>query len=279
MTRLAINAHVVLGRGARMTAFNWDCPHCNSAQTVQGPQLDRQLSRIFVEGHVGGEVAYDTEAIVCANRDCRKLSVWVGVVPITRSAANTSWRQKAGVEPLFAERVVPRAEGKPQPASVPSVLVDDYREACLIADLSPKASATLARRCLQGMIRDFCDIRKPTLAQEIAELRRQTDAAQAPPGVTIETVNAMDHVRHIGNVGAHMEKDINLIVPVEAGEAKALIRLIEMLFVEWYVARDTRQRRLAEIEAIGSEKKAVKLAASVALPASAAEMPSDRKSE
>ena len=31
-------------------------------------------------------------------------------------------------------------------------LMDDYEEACAIVNLSPKASATLSRRCLQGMI-------------------------------------------------------------------------------------------------------------------------------
>ena len=51
----------------------------------------------------------------------------------------------------------------PEPTGKPSLLKDyileaileDYKEACLIKDKSPKAAATLARRCLQGMIRIF----------------------------------------------------------------------------------------------------------------------------
>jgi hypothetical protein len=123
-----------------------------------------------------------------------------------------------------------------------------------IRDLSPKASATLARRCLQGMIRDFCGISKSRLIDEIKELRDQLDASAAPKGVTHETVDAIDAVRSVGNVGAHMEKDVDLIVEIEPGEAQMLIELIEMLFDEWYVERDKRTKRLAEITALSGQK-------------------------
>ena len=60
---------------------------------------------------------------------------------------------------------MPESDAKPQPEFIPEAIRQDYREACRIRDLSPKASATLARRCLQGMIRDFCAItrgKRPT---------------------------------------------------------------------------------------------------------------------
>ena len=74
--------------------------------------------------------------------------------------------------------------------------------------------------------------------------------------MTHETVEGIDHVRSVGNIGAHMEQDINLIIEVDPGEAQALIGLIEMLFSEWYVARHQRQQKLAHIAAIAAEKKA-----------------------
>ncbi len=135
-------------------------------------------------------------------------------------------------------------------------MTTDYYEACAIRDRSPKASATLARRCLQGMIRDFCNIRGGTLDWEIRELRRQVDAHEAPRSVTLESVEAIDHVRKVGNIGAHMEKDINLIVDVDPGEAQALIELIELLFEEWYVERHERQKRLARVKEIREDKDA-----------------------
>ena len=106
------------------------------------------------------------------------------------------------------------------------------------------------------MIRDFCKIAKGTLDAEIKALKAVVDEGKAPAGVTIETVDAIDHVRSVGNIGAHMEKDINLIVEVDPGEAQALIGLIEMLFSEWYVAKHERQQKLARIAAIAAEKKA-----------------------
>ena len=106
------------------------------------------------------------------------------------------------------------------------------------------------------MIRDFCGIAKSRLIDEIKELNKRLDDGSAPRGVEPETVEAIDAVRDIGNIGAHMEKDINLIVDVDPGEAQALIELIEMLFDEWYVARHKREQRLAAVKKIAAEKKA-----------------------
>jgi hypothetical protein len=51
-----------------------------------------------------------------------------------------------------------------------------------------------------------------------------------------------------------MEKDINVIIEIDPGEAQALIDLIELLFQEWYVAREERQLRLSRLKAIRDEK-------------------------
>jgi hypothetical protein len=145
--------------------------------------------------------------------------------------------------------------GKAQPEYIPTALRGDYAEACSIKDLSPKASATLVRRCLQGMIRDFCGVSKGTLGGEIDALRRKLDDGKAPEGVTHASIDAIDAVRSIGAIGAHMEKDIDLIVDVEPGEAQLLIELVETLFAEWYVARHQRNKRFAAIQAVAAAKK------------------------
>lgn len=49
----------------------------------------------------------------------------------------------------------PVSSAKQFPDYIPQAIKQDYEEACAIVYLSPKASATLSRRCLQGMIRDF----------------------------------------------------------------------------------------------------------------------------
>ena len=105
-------------------------------------------------------------------------------------------------------------------------------------------------------MRDFCGISKPRLIDEINELRRQVDSGRAPRGVEAEAIEAIDAVRTVGNIGAHMERDIDVIVDVDEGEAQALIELIEMLFDEWYVARHQRQEKLARVQKIAAEKSA-----------------------
>src|SRR5262249_23110992 len=122
----------------------------------------------------------------------------------------------------------PKSNARPFPAYIPTPILDDYNEACLIVIDSPKASATLSRRCLQGMIRDFWGIKDKTLLVEINALQGKIDPT---------TWAAVDAVRSVGNIGAHMEKDINLIVDVEPEEAQLLIGLIEFLLKDWYVGR------------------------------------------
>ncbi|MDQ5957996.1 MAG: hypothetical protein QG665_337, partial [Patescibacteria group bacterium] len=66
---------------------------------------------------------------------------------------------------------------------------------------------------------------------------------------------AIDAVRSVGNIGAHMEKDINLIVDVEPGEAQLLIELIEQLVEDWYTTRKDKQDRLSKITGLARLKK------------------------
>jgi hypothetical protein len=65
----------------------------------------------------------------------------------------------------------------------------------------------------------------------------------------------IDAVRNVGNIGAHMEKDIDLIVGVEPDEAKLLIGLIETLIDDWYVARKKKKDQLEKIKLMATEKK------------------------
>lgn len=141
------------------------------------------------------------------------------------------------------------------PAYIPAQLREDYAEACLILDLSPKAAATLARRCLQGMIRDFGHVKPSTLYKEIDALERAVEAGTAPRDVSIDSIAALTALRKVGNIGAHMEGDVDLIVPIEPQEARQLLDLLEALFDEWYVERHKRTERFAAVADIQAEKE------------------------
>lgn len=126
----------------------------------------------------------------------------------------------------------------------------------MIRDLSPKASATLSRRCLQGMIRDFCGIARKRLIDELRELESQVKNGTADRNVSAESVAAIDAVRSVGNIGAHMEADVDHIIPVDPNEAQILIDLIESLLDEWYVERHKRQQRFEAVKSLAAAKNA-----------------------
>ena len=141
----------------------------------------------------------------------------------------------------------PTSLAKQYPEYVPKAIREDYEEAYSILSLSPKASATLSRRCLQGMIRDFwkVNIKSGKLYDEINEIKDKIPPAQW---------KAIDSLRSLGNIGAHMEKDVNEIIEIDDGEAEKLIKLIELLMEKWYVARHDEEELLNEIIEIKNEK-------------------------
>jgi hypothetical protein len=64
------------------------------------------------------------------------------------------------------------------------------------------------------MIRDFWGVSKNRLVDEVEAIEEKMDPL---------TWQAIDAVRKIGNIGAHMEADINVIIEVEPREASLLI--------------------------------------------------------
>lgn len=143
----------------------------------------------------------------------------------------------------------PQAIYKHFPSYVPEPIRKDYEEACAILKLSPKASATLSRRCLQGMIRDFWSIKESNLSKAINQLEGKVPAQQW---------RVIDSLRRLGNIGAHMEKDINLIVEIDPNEAQKLVKLIELLIEQWYINRWEQEKLYSEIIEIDNAKQEIR---------------------
>lgn len=142
-------------------------------------------------------------------------------------------------------KIYPESSAIKFPDYIPAAIREDYEEACSICDKSPKAAAALARRCLQGMIHDFWDIHEKNLNAEITKLKDFVPAAQW---------KAIDAIRSIGNIGAHMEQDVNLIIDVSPEEAETLLTLIELLISKWYVNRHDEEELYNQVSAISAEK-------------------------
>jgi len=217
-----------------MANFNWTCPYCNRDTTIVDSNQRSSSTDLHID-NVLGKIRLTNHFIVCPNEECKKVTLFADLCTIEYRTSHDRYIRK---EDIKSWNLLPDSFAKQFPDYVPQVIIIDYEEACKIRDLSPKASATLARRCLQGMIRDFWGIKKGRLVDEINAIEDKVDPI---------VWKSIDSVRKIGNIGAHMEKDINLIIDVEPNESQILIELIEMLIEEWYIHRYERELKMENL--------------------------------
>lgn len=206
------------------------CPVPNHQNTFMEHEI--QFSRIIRGNHE----EFDTrdklvvQELNCPN--CKNISIDI-----------------VGIGSQYRDRVIhfnPISLAKIYPDYIPKAIREDYEEAHAILNLSPKASATLSRRCLQGMIRDFWKISKGRLVDEIEALKELVDPS---------TKSVLDALRKLGNIGAHPEKDVNLIVDIEPNEALKLLKFIELLMQKWYIERHENELLLQDILELDEEKQ------------------------
>ena len=236
-----------------MSSINWTCPYCNRDQAATHNQIDQKRVHIENSQSIHGPIGFEITTVRCANAECSQLELSCSLQRVSIGPLNNIHFTNGIIKHW---QLLPESLAKPQPEYIPQQIVEDYTEACRIRDLSPKASATLSRRCIQGMIRDFCSINKPTLFKEINALREAVNEGDdGVKHVHVEEIEAIDHVRKIGNIGAHMENDVNLIIDVDPSEAQILIDLIELLFKAWYVQRETRQQMFNDLKDVAQEKE------------------------
>lgn len=229
-----------------MTTFSWICPFCNQPVTIRNHDICEGTTRLDIENTEGFRVVV-SRFIVCPNPECKKFALEVKLHDAYMSGAGRVFP----VSELKKWQLVPQSKAQSFPDYIPKPILDDYNEACLILELSPKAAATLARRCLQGIIRDFWKVKVKSgkLFDEIEEIKGKVDST---------TWEAIDSVRSVGNIGAHMEQDINLIIDVEPREAQLLVGLIEILLKDWYITRHQREMHLKAVKQVAENKKVIK---------------------
>ena len=230
-----------------MEPFNWTCPHCNQLQTATDQNYNETKVHIPSTKSRHGRLRVDICNSVCLNPDCQELTLVFRIRPVKLITTPNGQIPGSVGDPINSWQVIPENTAKAQPEYIPRSIVDNYRQACRIRKLSPNASATMSRRCLQGIIRNFWNIKgKRSLWNEIQTIEDKVDAT---------TWRAIDAVREVGNIGAHLQQDVNLILDVTPDEAQTLIDLIELLFKVWYVDRHERENRSAAVVAVSQAKK------------------------
>ena len=201
---------------------NWTCPACRIEILLD--QSDQQISDKAAS--LNGEWRFvRTQFVRC--RRCGEIAVTVGVyVPhsdATQAIPIPADRNYfAAKQTLFEQRILPWGTGKKynDDDGVPAPIRADFEEAHAIRTLSPRASATLARRCMQAVIRDVYELpHARTLADELKAAKEKMEP---------DLWRAMDALRTVGNIGAHMERDMDTIVDVDPEEASKLLRGLEL---------------------------------------------------
>lgn len=217
----------------------FQCPYCSMVMPINSQTRVRRYisfteSTYYIDGygkHFPVESCVYVDFYKCAN--CGEYTI---------SATGTGEKVSG-----LSSQLRPLSLAKQFPEYIPEAIRHDYEEACSILNLSPKASATLSRRCLQGMIHDFWDIKLKNLNQEISALKDKIPA---------DLWSSIDALRQLGNIGAHMEKDTNVIVDIDPNEAESLIKLIELLMREWYINREERKKLFSDIISTNESKQA-----------------------
>ena len=229
--------------------FSWKCPYCKTQTTIVKSSNTSARTHFYSSSSILGTIGLESDFIVCPNPKCKELIIEAYLFKAEK--LSTEYYINPEEKPTLTWKLKPQSSAIPQPDYIPDQIKDDYYEACSILSLSPKASATLSRRCLQGMIRDFWGITKNRLIDEINELKNQSK-------INASTLDSIDAIRQIGNIGAHMEKDVNLIVDIDENEAELLIRLLEDLFEDWYVNKHEQEKRSIKLRQIVDTKLAAK---------------------
>lgn len=193
------------------------CPHCNISNRfeIAKDNYNRNVSTQYIR-HENNELA---TMDMCRCTNCGKIII------------------------IFEERMIyPFGTTRSSaPKEVPIDICKDFNEACLVESLSKKASAALARRCLQNMLHQQA-IKKGNLSQEIDEAMKTLPSHLG---------GAIDAIRNIGNFAAHPIKSTQTgdIVDVEEGETEWILDVLEQLFDFYYVQPEITRVKKAALDA------------------------------
>ena len=117
-----------------MSNESWTCPFCNHVAVVrQGDKWN--ITRDFHHSLTPDTgYAYYLYAIFCPNKSCKKTAIKLQLF--------TTFKQSDGnyaAHDFVREwSLLPESGAKPFPDYIPTPIISDYQEACLIASLSPK---------------------------------------------------------------------------------------------------------------------------------------------
>ena len=121
-----------------MSSYNYTCPFCDRDTTINSDMVQEHSEPFWIDNH-GGPKRFTYYFVVCPNKECRKFTLTALLDTIKQAAVPGGFRV---VDTDQVWNLIPPSKARPFPDYVPRPILDDYNEACLIANLSPKASVT-----------------------------------------------------------------------------------------------------------------------------------------
>ena len=211
------------------------CPHCRVAVRLESPAVTSAGQNHF---QVMTPKYYTMVSLAqCPN--CLRELVCLDEAEIDATSGNPKELHQRLLWPQFSAR-------PPVPSQVPQEIAQDYSEASIVLELSPKASAALSRRCLQAVLRGAAYTKAKDLNDQILEVL---------PNLPSNIAQNLDAIRVVGNFAAHPSKSqvTGVIIDVEPGEAEWNLDVLDALFDYFYVRpeiekkkRDDLNRKLQE---------------------------------
>ena len=213
------------------------CPHCNIT-------IHENWEEGVIATYHDADQRWQWKMMDCPA--CRKPIIKIGLYSweYVFGGSGGYWVGSSQNEFIAFPRFAPRnAVGD----GVPIALKDDYYEACAVLAISPKASAALSRRVLQGILRDK-GYWSRDLSRQIDSVLKEQDPRK---GLPTDLQKSVDAIRNFGNFSAHPLNDVTSlqIIDVEPEEAEWCLEIVERLFDHYYVRPAADARRLADLNA------------------------------
>ena len=132
------------------------------------------------------------------------------------------------------------------PDAVPEHISEDYQEACSILDRSPKASAAMARRVLQSVLREQ-GYKSGKLNDQIKTVLGERNTGNTLPEVL---KGRIDVVRNVGNMSAHpfTARDGSEIIDVSKSDADLCLDIVGEVISHYYSDHSDVEQKIANID-------------------------------
>ena len=141
------------------------CPNCSQGITSTFHET------VIEARNLGKKLEQKCRLYYAACPECEEYMIYMKFIPASETVSRYNYSRNVIPEEEGAVRLIPRSKThKPLSNDIPQDYKDDLEEAYATLDISPKASATLSRRCLQRLLRDRAGVRHGDLSKEIQEV-------------------------------------------------------------------------------------------------------------